>query len=65
MGPKSGSGDGSRLVYSLRYVNNENMISHMGTCKGFKAADVANDSQWIQWYPWMRDDEANFSLKTI
>ena len=47
------------------YVNSENMIADIGTCKGVKAADVANDSPWIQGYPWMKDDEANFPLETI
>ena len=48
-----------------RYVNSENMIADIGTRKGVKAADVANDSPWIQGYPSMKDDEANFPLKTI
>ena len=47
------------------HVNSENMIADIGTRKGVKAADVANDSPWIQGYPWMKDDEANLPLKTI
>ena len=41
------------------------MVADIGTRKGTEIADVVPDSTWYPGYPWMRELEANFPLKTI
>ena len=47
------------------YVASENMIADIGTRKGATIEDVGPDSPWINGYPWMRDEEENFPIKTV
>ena len=41
------------------------MVADIGTRIGAKIADLGPDSTWYQGYPWMRDLDANFPLKSI
>ena len=52
-------------VSSWRYVDTANMIADLGTRKGAQICDVAQDSKWINGFPWMSGPQTDFPVQTL
>ena len=48
-----------------RYVESTDMIADVGTRKGLKISDVAQDSTWINGLSWMSGPSEDFPVRTV
>ena len=48
-----------------RHIDGSNMPADLGTRRGVKIADIAQDSDWINGLPWMNGPEEDFPTSSI
>ena len=48
-----------------RHIDGSNMPADLGTRRGVKVAEIAEDSDWINGLPWMRAPEKDFPTSTV
>ena len=57
------------LRFTLRsswyYIESKKLIADLGTRRGVNLSDVDANSAWINGYPWMREDESTFPIKSV
>ena len=47
------------------YIESKKLIADLGTRRGVKLSDVDANSDWINGYPWMKEDESLFPIKSV
>ena len=47
---------------SWHYVRSKDNIADLGTRKGAQIADVSPESDWINGFPWMKENDENFPI---